>query len=89
MSNHERTDTELAAGVLLQCLRCGLPAEISDRFTLAGAPRPVEHVKVVCVRRHWFVVPVEMISRKGTEQAERRIEPDHVQPRKGPHLRIV
>jgi hypothetical protein len=33
---------------LVECPACGLPAEITDRFVLNGAPAPVEHVKVVC-----------------------------------------
>ena len=44
-----------------ECPTCGLPAEITDRFTLAGAPGPVEHVKLVCVMRHWFTIPVDML----------------------------
>jgi len=36
---------------LVECPACGFPAEITDRFTLRGAPAAVEHVKVVCVTR--------------------------------------
>jgi hypothetical protein len=54
--------TEPAPGALVDCPTCHLPAEITDRFTLGGAPGPVEHVKVVCVRRHWYTLPVEMLS---------------------------
>jgi hypothetical protein len=39
---------------LVECPTCGLPAAITDRFVLDGAPAPVEHVKLVCVRRHWY-----------------------------------
>ena len=46
---------------LVECPACGLPAEITDRFTLDGAPAPVEHVKVVCVTRHWFVLPADQL----------------------------
>ena len=46
---------------LVECPACGLPAEITDRFTLGGAPGPVEHVKLVCVMRHWFTIPVDML----------------------------
>ena len=53
---------ELAPGTLVDCPTCGLPAEITDRFTLGGVPEPVEHVKVVCVRRHWYTLPVDMVS---------------------------
>jgi hypothetical protein len=52
MNNHTRDDTGLAPGTILDCPTCGLPAEITDQFTLGGEPEPVEHVKVVCVGRH-------------------------------------
>jgi hypothetical protein len=60
MKDYESHDTELAPGAIVDCPSCGLPAEITDRFTLAGAPGPVEHVKVVCVRRHWYTLPTDM-----------------------------
>jgi hypothetical protein len=60
MNNYTRDDTELAPGALVDCPTCGLPAEITDRFTLGGAPEPVEHVKVVCVQRHWYTLPFDM-----------------------------
>jgi hypothetical protein len=44
---------------LLECPTCGLPAEIIDRFTLGGAPELVEHVKLLCVNRHWYTLPVD------------------------------
>ena len=62
MNNHKPDNAELAPGALVECPTCGLPAEIMDRFTLGGAPGPVEHVKVVCVRRHWYTLPVDMFS---------------------------
>ena len=46
---------------LVDCPECGLPAEIVDRFTLPGAPEPVEHVKLVCVAGHWFTPPVDLL----------------------------
>jgi hypothetical protein len=42
---------------LTDCPGCGLPAEIADRFTLGGAPRPVPHVRIHCVVGHRFTVP--------------------------------
>jgi hypothetical protein len=47
---------------LVECPACGLPAEITDRFVLNGAPAPVEHVRVVCVKRHWFTVPADQLA---------------------------
>lgn len=60
MNSHEPDSTKLEPGTLVECPTCGLPAEITDRFTLGGAPGPVEHVKVRCIRRHWYTVPVDM-----------------------------
>ena len=53
---------------LVDCPECGLPAEIVDRFTLAGAPEPVEHVKLVCVAGHWFTPPVDVPWPEGRER---------------------
>jgi len=47
---------------LVECPACGLPAEITDRFVLGGTPGPVEHVKIMCVTRHWFTLPVEQLA---------------------------
>ena len=61
MNNHEPNNAELTPGVLVDCPTCGLPADITDRFTLGGAPVPVEHVKLICVRRHGHTLPVDML----------------------------
>ena len=60
MNYHKQDNAEVAPGALVDCPTCGLPAEITDRFTLGGAPEPLEHVKVVCVRRHWYTLPVDL-----------------------------
>jgi hypothetical protein len=67
MNEHEPDHTELRPGALVNCPTCGLPAEITDSFTLGGAPAPVEHVKVVCVRRHWYTLAVDMFPVAGPE----------------------
>lgn len=38
------------------CPECGAPAEVTDRSALESTGGPVEHVKIVCVRRHWFLM---------------------------------
>jgi hypothetical protein len=43
---------------LVVCPQCAAPAEVVDRFTLPGTDGPVEHVKVRCLQRHWFLLPV-------------------------------
>ena len=42
---------------LVVCPECSAPAEVVDRFVLPSTDGPVEHVKVVCLVRHWFLLP--------------------------------
>ena len=46
---------------MVECPTCGLPAEVTDRFMLDGAPGPVEHVKIACVARHWYTLPTDWV----------------------------
>jgi len=55
------TDTVVSADPVVGCPACGSPAEIVDRFTLDGSPHPVEHIKLVCVARHWFTMPSDSL----------------------------
>lgn len=66
-----RPQIRIPTDPLLECPNCGLPAEIIDRFTLDGVPTPVEHVKFVCVNRHWYTLPVDhpAVSESGQPQA--------------------
>jgi hypothetical protein len=57
-----RPDIRVPTDPLLNCPTCGLPAEITDRFLLDGAPGPVEHVKLVCVEGHWYTFAVDRLS---------------------------
>ena len=71
---------------LLECPSCGLPAEISDRFTLDGVPTAVAHVKLICVLGHWYTLPVDQLSRWTEGDANHRHDdalgypPDAVSP---------
>ena len=65
MLNHHAI--EATAAESLQCPSCGLPATITDRFTLRGSPRPVEHVRLVCFAGHWFTPPIESLPRRPHE----------------------
>lgn len=46
---------------LVECPECGLPAEIVDRRVVDSTAGPVEHVKTLCVHRHWFLLPAEWV----------------------------
>lgn len=48
-------------GVLLDCPECGVSAVITDRFTLAGSPAPVTHVRIECLAGHWFTEPADRL----------------------------
>jgi hypothetical protein len=72
MENDKPDTSELTPGTLVNCPTCGLPAEIADRFTLGGAPGPVQHVKMVCTRRHWYTLPIDTlpVNRPARDQAD-------------------
>jgi hypothetical protein len=48
---------------LTRCPDCDAPAEVVDRFVLESTDGPVEHARVRCVRRHWFLLPVRTLHR--------------------------
>lgn len=42
-------------------LRCGLPAEVEDRYCLQSTDGPLEAARVRCPRGHWFNGPLESL----------------------------
>ena len=48
---------------LTTCPECAAPAEVTDRFVLESTSGPVDHAKVLCVRRHWFLLSIESLDR--------------------------
>ncbi len=42
--------------------RCGLPAEVQDRYTVTSTDGPLESVRIRCPRGHWFNGPVESMT---------------------------
>jgi len=42
--------------------RCGLPAEVEDRWTMGSTDGPLPSVKIRCPRGHWFSGPVESLT---------------------------
>ncbi|HEX6756293.1 MAG TPA: hypothetical protein VF109_10160 [Mycobacteriales bacterium] len=44
------------------CPECGAPAEIVDRDALESTDGPMEHVKVICARRHWFLLSTRSLA---------------------------
>ena len=59
-AEHDRHDVpplELAV-----CPECGGVAEVVTRFSLGSTDGPVEHVRLVCVMRHGFVMPAQRVT---------------------------
>ena len=48
---------------LTVCPECDELAEVQWRAVMESTDGPVEHAKVVCVRRHWFLLPVSRLVR--------------------------
>ena len=44
--------------LLTDCPECGAPAEISQVRRLDSTAGPLAHGRVLCVRRHCFLMPV-------------------------------
>lgn len=61
---------QLPALSLTTCPACSAPAEISDRFALESSDGPIEHVRVRCVRRHWFAAPSALLEARSTLERE-------------------
>jgi hypothetical protein len=43
-------------------VRCGLPAEVTCRFTMRSSDGPLESVMMQCPARHHFNAPVEFLT---------------------------
>jgi hypothetical protein len=48
---------------IVGCPECHQPAEVLDRFALESTDGPVEHVRLGCLARHHFLMPVEALTR--------------------------
>ncbi|MER7073918.1 hypothetical protein [Terrabacter sp. NPDC000476] len=44
------------------CPVCGAVAEVTDRSVLESTDGPVEHARVTCLARHWFVLPLSSLT---------------------------
>lgn len=54
--------------IILSCPECEVPAEVTDRFSLASTHGPVDHVVLRCTAGHHFRMPAEKLSAEEQEQ---------------------
>jgi hypothetical protein len=52
---------------LTLCPECAVLAEIQWRDFLESTDGPVEHAKVLCARRHWFLLPVASLAHSSSD----------------------
>jgi hypothetical protein len=67
---HLHWHLEKALLTLIPCPECGFPAEVTDRFLLAGTSGPVDHVVLQCAAGHFFRMPSELLCAQGQEQLQ-------------------
>jgi hypothetical protein len=64
--HHPTTPSEVPTAKeveLVVCPECGHPAEVEWRDELESTSGAVEHLKIRCLNRHWFLMPSYMLSR--------------------------
>lgn len=44
------------------CPQCAELAEVEWRAVLESTDGPIEHAKIRCVRKHWFLLPVASLA---------------------------
>ena len=45
------------------CPHCGQPATVQWRAVLESTDGPIEHARIDCLNRHWFLLPVAVLDR--------------------------
>jgi hypothetical protein len=59
---------------IVDCPECGRPAELEFWSSLPSTGEQLEHVKTLCVNRHWFLMPREMLMRRAASARPRAEE---------------
>ena len=44
------------------CPECEAPAEIRGRSVWESTDGPIEHIRVECIQRHWFLMSVDALA---------------------------
>jgi hypothetical protein len=48
-------------GDLVSCPECGAPAIVEWSSSVGTTDAPLEHLKIRCVQKHWFLLPAYMV----------------------------
>ncbi len=62
----DRTTDHTGGLDLAVCPDCAAPAEVVDRFALPSTDGDVEHVKLMCLSRHRFLLPAAALPAPAT-----------------------
>jgi hypothetical protein len=54
------------------CPECGALAEVEWRDVAESTDGPVEHAKIRCLQRHWFLLPVASLPHAATPSSRGR-----------------
>ena len=49
-------------------VRCGVPAEVEERYTIGSTDGPLEGARIRCPRGRWFNGPMEALSSTGSRR---------------------
>jgi hypothetical protein len=61
---------------MTNCPECGELAEVERRDVMESTDGPIEHAKLSCVQRHWFLMPVAGLERSRQPVEEQRLSAD-------------
>ncbi len=62
------------------CPECGALAEIEWRAVMESTDGPIEHAKIRCAQRHWFLLPVSSVA-AARQPVQPRTQPRPAQTR--------
>ena len=57
------------------CPECGALAEVLWRDVLESTAGPVEHAKIGCMNRHWFLLPLWKLEQPASPKLRRHNKP--------------
>lgn len=57
------------------CPECGQLAQVQWRAVIESTEGPIEHAKIHCVQRHWFLLPVARLAQPAPVRTVRATHP--------------